>query len=415
MLTTIITVIFGLIGVGALLGAYSIVRNSQQKAMENISEFEKLNAERERRLEEANRRLEASQARLEEYAAELHRRNTLEFRDVASETLQQATRNLRETNSEYLGSVLTPLKTQIESFSSAVRESYVNDNATRKSLSDQIDNLMRLNVSIGEEARNLSSALKGNTRVQGQWGEAVLESLLESVGLIKNVNFFTQTGIKSDDISHAGKRPDVVVLLPDDHRLIIDSKVSLTAYMEFVGANSIEERMRAGKKHLESVKRHIDELCGKEYHSCVENALEHVLMFIPNEGAFFAALELDSDINKYAFDRKVVIVSPTHLYSIIQLVTQLWRQENQNKNAENIAKLGGLLYDKFVAFVSEIENMGSQLELSRRAYDRCLNHLTSGPTSLVNRAERLRQLGAKTNKRISKNLLTEEITTDRSQ
>jgi len=409
-LLIVIAVMLSLLTV-AMVVLFMSSKNTAAGYERRVAELEALNAERERRLEESSRRLEEAQNRLESHTEEIHKRSSLEFKDVASQLLRETTASLRSANSEQLDSVLQPLKLKLDDFSKAVADSYLKDNATRKSLADQIDRLVQLNMTIGNETRNLSSALKGNTRVQGQWGEMVLESLLEGAGMIKDVNFFIQMGSDAsnraivDDDSGRRLRPDVVVLLPDDHRMVIDSKVSLTAYLEYVAAAPGPERERAAKKHIDSIRRHVDELASKQYFTHIKNAAEHMLMFIPNEGAYFAANEIDHTIWKYAYDRNVVIVSPTHIFSVMQIVAQLWRQENQNRNAAEIARLGGLMYDKFVAFTSELENIDRQLKGVETAYEKCRRHLTEGGTSLVRRAEKMRVLGAKAAKRISPSFL----------
>lgn len=356
--------------------------------------------------------LENMRNTLEKRSEEINRQAILELRDISREMLRSSASDLTNANSRQLDALLSPLRDKIDSFTRAVSDSYMKDNATRKSLADQIDRLMALNHTIGEEARNLTDALKGNSKVQGDWGEMVLESLLENAGLQKNVNFLVQP---SRDFSgntlrnEEGRimRPDVVVMLPDNHRIIIDSKVSLTAYTEYFRADSRDDRSRAGRRHLESVRKHIDELGSKQYHLILKDAMEHVLMFIPNEGAYLAAIQLDPDLWKYAYDRKVVIVSPTHIFSVMQIVTQLWRQENQSRNAVEIAKLGGLLYDKFTDFVASLDNIDRHLSNARAASDKARRQLTDGGSSLVRRAERLRNLGAKTSRRLSERIVDE--------
>lgn len=415
----LISAVVLLIAVLVVLLLLLVSSGGKSKASDRrMEDLEAIHAERERRIEEAGRRLEEAQSRLEEKTSELGRVSALQFKNLASELLRESTESLRHTNSEQLDAVLTPLKEKLDVFSKAVNDTYVKENATRKSLSDQIDRLMRLNMTIGDETRNLSSALKGNSKVQGQWGEMVLESLLEGAGMIKGVNFFVQMGSEMGGGAISGEdgkrlRPDVVVLLPDDHRIVIDSKVSLTAYLEYVGASPGPERQRAARRHIDSVRRHVDELASRSYGSFVKNAAEHVLMFIPNEGAYFAANEIDHDIWKYAYDRNVVIVSPTHIFSVMQIISQLWRQENQNRNAAEIARLGGLMYDKFVAFTAELDNISRQLKGVESAYEKCRRHLTEGGTSLVRRAERMRELGAKASKRLNPTLV-EQVSDDES-
>lgn len=359
-----------------------------------------------RRIDELTRHLDDQTRHLDEQARESRRLASMEFRNIAQETLRTSTETLRSDNSRELDSLLTPLREQLGEFRRAVTDSYVKENASRRSLADQIDRLINLNLTIGEEARNLTSALKGNSKVQGDWGEMVLETLLESAGMKKGVNFYTQQGsdasgaaLRDADTGRA-LRPDVVVLLPDDHKLVIDSKVSLTAFSEYHQAPTDELRDRAARRHLSSVRRHVDELAAKKYQNVVKGSAEHVLMFIPNEGAWMLALSLDPDLWKYAYERHVAIVSPTHIFSVMQMTAQLWRLERQNRNAAEIAKLGGLLYDKFVAFTKDFEAVERNLRQVQSSYDECRRHLQSGGTSLASRAERLRELGVKATRRL---------------
>lgn len=374
-----------------------------------LSSLSSARSRREAEAKESRIRMEELERRLTEEVRELRRQTAGEFRDIASAHLDAASRRLRADSSRELDGILAPLRQQIAEFRKAVNDSYVADNATRKSLSDQIERLVRLNMTIGDEARNLATALKGNSKVQGDWGEMVLETLLENAGLQRGVNFHTQVGSDASGMplvdSETGRRqrPDVVITLPDRHCMVVDSKVSLTAWLDLMKAEEAADSQGRGaalKRHLDSVRRHIDELAAKNYQNTVRDAAEHVLMFIPNEGAYLAAVQGDGTLWKYAYDRKVVIVSPTHIFSVMQIVSQLWRQENQNKNAERIADLGGLLHDKFVAFIADFEKIDRQLQAVHSTYDKCHRSLTSGGTSLVSRARRLRDLGARTSRQL---------------
>ena len=353
---TIIIVLL-LLAVIALIAAMLIKNGNGKASAEAVrEEYERRMTEMERRFTERDRQnAEASEAR---------------FKALAEESLRIQSNQIRRTNSEQMEALLSPMRQRLEEFNRACTDSYVAENAARKSLADQIERLMELNRTIGDEARNLTSALKNDSRQQGRWGEIILETML-------------------------GLRPDVVVFLPDDHCLIIDSKVSLNAYTDFCGTDDETNRQMAGKRHLESVRRHIKELADKQYQRMVKNSAEHVLMFIPNEGAYITAVGLDPDLWDYAYQRKVCIVAPAHLFSVMQLINQMWNSEQRNNNADNIAKLGGLLYDKFVGFANELQRIEKSLDDARNAYDACYRSLTRGGTSLVSRAERLRALGVK--------------------
>lgn len=325
------------------------------------------------------------------------------FRIIAAESLDRNARTLRQDSADYLQSILSPLKMRIEDFNREIAKNHTDAAASRRSLSDQIERLARLNLSIGDEARNLSNALRGNNRVQGQWGETLLQTLLERAGLKKGINFDTQvtrdaSGKVLTDEDGRNRRPDLIIYLPEDRCIIVDSKTSLSAYLDFCDAVSDDEAAEAIKKHITSVKKHIDELATRNYSKFVPNSAEQVLMFIPNDGAMIAAIDNDSSLVTYALDRKVVLVSPSQIMGLVMLVSQIWRKEAQDRNAAEIAKLGGLLYDTAKDFISDLEGVERGLNTARRSYEAALSRLTNGSRSFVARAERLRDLGAKTSK-----------------
>lgn len=325
------------------------------------------------------------------------------FKLMAAESLDRNARTLQQNNADQLTTILTPLKMRIEDFNREMAKSYTDAAASRRSLSDQIERLTRLNLSIGEEARNLSSALRGNNRVQGQWGETVLESLLERAGLKKGINFDTQvtrdtSGISLRDEDGRHLRPDLIIFLPDNRNIIIDAKTSLSGYLDFCEAVSDQEAKEAMKRHITSVKKHIDELAARNYPKSIENAAEQVLMFIPNDGAFIAAVDTDNSIVNYALDRKIVLVSPSQIMGLVMLVSQIWRKEAQDRNAAEIARLGGLLYDSAKDFLTDLQNIEKNLNAAHRSYESAISRLTSGSRSFLSRAERLRDLGAKTSR-----------------
>lgn len=362
-----------------------------------------------RLLEETRRQYEKQittlELRLERQAAEVKRTSAIEFENLANEALERQAERLSAGNRMEISSILNPLKENLGDFRRAVNDSYVKENSSREALKAQIDDLMRANAEIGEEARRLSFALRGDARMQGRWGEQVLERLLDSAGFIRDIHYKVQAGRSDgttlrDDEGH-GLRPDMIFLLPGGSKIVIDSKTSLSAYLKYCEAKSDVDEKNALKAHAESVKRHIDELSRAQYHKYIEGALEHTLMFMPNDGAYLAVIRADIDLTEYAMKRNVVIVAPTHLLSIIQLVNQLWRIDKQNRNAEQIAALGGKLYDKFVTFLSDFDAVQRNIESAAKSYEKCRRHLCEGGTSLTARAQKLRDLGAKTSKSIS--------------
>lgn len=357
----------------------------------------------------SNRLLKEQQEWSEKQSRDMRESTLQEINLTAEQNLRKQSEALRATNQREMEILLNPLKSKLDEFSKAVNQAYMNENATRRSLTDQITLLMELNRNIGKEAHNLTTALKGDSKVQGDWGESLLQTLLESAGLVKDVHFFIQvttddTGKILTDETGRRQRPDVVVNLTDGHRMIIDSKVSLTAYTRYVAAETDEERKREGKQHVSSVKKHIDELGSKQYQKQIRDAADHVLMFMPIEGAYYAAMQIEPELWSYAFERNVAIVSPTHLFSVMQLVNQLWNKEKQERNAEEIARQGGLLYDRVAAFLNEFETLGNSLDTARSRFDHCKETLTKGRQSVVARSERLRELGTPVKRRISSSM-----------
>lgn len=334
------------------------------------------------------------------------------FRALAAESLRENADYMEKRGRSSIDSLVAPLKMRIEDFNRLMSQSHTDASASRRSLADQIERLERLNSRIGEDARSLAEALKGNTRFQGRWGETVLESLLENAGLVKDINYKAQfardvSGRALTDEEGTRLRPDMLLLLPDSRNIIIDSKTSLSAYLEYCSSQTREEADRAAKNHVTSVKRHIDSLSAKEYQKNVDSALGHVLMFIPNDAALILAINTEPSLPEYAMKKNVALVGPLHLMSMVQLVGEIWRKENQDRNAAAIARAGGLVYDAAAAFLAEMKNIGRGLDMARNALASAEAKLASGPRSLATRAERLRDLGVKTSKRIDPAFISE--------
>lgn len=316
----------------------------------------------------------------------------------------QADRISRQSNRE-MESVVEPLRRHLENFDRLIRESADRENSARAQLKGQIDSLIALNQSISEEARQLTHALKGDSKVQGDWGEMQLTTLLESAGLEPGIHFRTQEtrdeyGRVIRNEEGGDLRPDVIVNLPDDKKLIIDSKVSLTAYAEYAATEDKTLRRAAAKRHLESVKRHVRELSAKHYPDNINGACDQSLMFLPLEGAFTLAVSMDADLLRFAASLKVAIVTPVHLYSVVQLAAQLWRQDAQDRNTLEIAQAGGRLYDKLAVFVETFDKVGESLRRSQEQFEQARKQISTGKGNLLSRAEKLRVLGAKTTKQL---------------
>ncbi|MCM1292769.1 MAG: DNA recombination protein RmuC [Bacteroides sp.] len=356
---------------------------------------------------ETERQLYAQQQEtLRQQQEQLAKQTESNFRLMAGEILKQQSASLRETNDQRMGELLSPLKEEIDKFSRQVSECYSNEARERFSLQQRIKELIEANLSIGKEAKELSAALRGNSKKQGDWGELVLENILENSGLRKGHEFTVQQqsdeyGSSIRDEEGRGLRPDVIVHCPDGHAMIIDSKVSLTAFIDFVNSEDDEKREEYGRQHLASVVKHIQELSAKNYQDYIgKNKLDFVIMFIPNEAAYSAALTLEPSIWQKAYDKRVLIVSPTQLVGTLRLINQLWSHDRQTRNAIEIAEKSGQMYDKFVGFVTDMEKIEKSLNASQAAYAEAMKKLRSGRGNLISRAESLKELGIKASKKL---------------
>lgn len=339
------------------------------------------------------------------------------FKLLAREVMESQTSLFRERSESRLGELLEPLKSDIDKFRRDVTTFYSKEAAERFSLQERLKDLIEANNSIGREAKELATALRGNSKIQGDWGEMVLENILENSGLRPGEEFIVQLQRDADgkplrDADGKGLRPDVVVKYPGGKVMVIDSKVSLTAFVDYVNAETQNERDEYGKLHVASVLKHVNELSQKSYQDYVgKEKLDFVMMFIPNEGAYSAAMSLEPSLWQKAYDKRVLIVSPTQLVASLKLVSQLWSHDRQTRNAIDIAERSGAMYDKFVGFVSDMEKIEKSLGQAQTAYNAAMNKLRDGTGSLISRAEKLRALGIKTAKRLPgvKDESTDEI------
>lgn len=338
---------------------------------------------------------------------QLQQKFATDFELVAAKILKQNTQDFSAEHRKSLDELLSPLKEKIQVFERKVEDTYEKGLKDQTDLRAELKKLHDLNLKISDEANNLTKALKGDVKKQGNWGEVILESVLERSGLTLGREYEKQESV----ISATGQRlqPDVVVHLPDRKHIIIDSKVSLVAYEKLV--NAIDEKERTGfvREHLQSVRNHIRLLSEKHYQNIPAfNSPDFVLLFIPIESSFSVAVQEDHDLFSYAWDNKVVIVSPTTLLATLRTIASIWQQENQTRNALEIARQGGALYDKFVSFIADMESIGRSLETTRKTFDQATNKLYSGSGNLVARAEKIRKLGAKTSKDLPIERLSDE-------
>ena len=299
----------------------------------------------------------------------------LQFKNLAGEILGEQSRQFRQTNKESLDILLKPFRDNIADFRERVERIYSHENEQRGELKNELRNLMELNRRITAETTNLTNALKGNSKVQGDWGEMLLSTILEGSALIRGIHYETQCNIK--DAEGRNLRPDVVLHLPEKKHIVIDSKVSLTAFVECTAAESEAERTRLTAAHVASVRQHVKELGSKEYQRLLDSP-DFVIMFVPNEPAFLEALKADRTIWSDAYDRKVVISSPTNLFALLRLVADLWKYADQDRNTKEIAQCGLKLYEQLVAFTSSLEGVGTALGKARDAYDDAYKRLCTG-------------------------------------
>jgi DNA recombination protein RmuC len=327
-----------------------------------------------------------------------------EFKNMAQTILDEKTQKFTELNKTNMDSILKPLSDNIESFKKKVEETYDKESKERFSLGDRVKELLELNQKISKEATDLTRALKGDSKKQGNWGEVILERILEKSGLEKGREYSTQESYRDD---HGNIfRPDVVLTYPDDRKVVIDSKVSLVAYEKYASSEDSDEQKLFLKEHIRSLRSHIDSLSLKKYDELVKS-LDFTMMFIPIEPAYLEAVREDEDLWHYAYNKRILLISPTHLVSAIKMIADLWKREFQNRNAEEIAKRGGLLYDKFVGFVENLEKVGKNISQAGKSYDEALNQLSTGRGNLVNQAEQLKKLGLKTTKDIPLSILAD--------
>lgn len=340
----------------------------------------------------------------DEQLREMLEKMQLQFKAMASSILEDKSRQFTEHNKSQLDQLLQPLRDRLRDFEQTVQLTHKESIEKQAGLFNELRNLKELNRQMSEEARNLTRALKGETKTQGNWGEMVLQRILERSGLTINQEYRLQESVVAED----GRRlqPDVTILLPDQKYMVIDSKVSLVDYERLANSDDTAEQAAALKGHLQSIRNHIRDLSSKNYQQLYgPGSPDFVLLFVPIEPAFMVAVQNDADLFSDAFDRNIVIVSTSTLLATLRTIASLWRQENQNKNAQEIARQAGSLYDKFTAFAEDLVKVGQQLDATDKTYKLAMNKLVEGKDNLVRKAERLRELGAKNARNIDPRLL----------
>ncbi len=359
---------------------------------ENISELEKDAARMTEALRQERRAAEEKQALL----LDGRERMTAEFKELADQVMRRHGEDFSKTNKTQIDAVLTPLREHISKFEKELRESHAKAGEDRASLQAQIKGLSEMSAGMGKQAEALTRALKGDVQKQGAWGEMVLERILESSGLREGEEYETQASHSLEDGRRL--RPDAIVNLPEGRRLILDSKVSLTDFQRAAASEDETGRAAAIKAHSLSLRAHIANLSGKEYQRLHVRDLDYVVMFVPIEGAFSAALTEDPELTSYALERDVMIATPTTLMVILRTVANVWAVDRRNRNAEAIAERAGLLYDKAAGFVDDLSDIGARLEQARSAYDGAMAKLSTGRGNLLGQIDKLKDLGAKTSK-----------------
>lgn len=321
----------------------------------------------------------------------------VEFENIANSILKQNTSEFNDTSNKALKDILTPLKEKLSDFEKKVEDTYQKGIKDQSDLKGELKKLYDLSIALDKDAQNLTKALKSDTKKQGNWGEVILERVLERSGLNKGQEYELQYTGKNDEGTTL--RPDVIIYLPEDKHLVIDSKVSLTAYTEFVSAEDETTQSMALKRHLDSIKKHVKELSEKQYERLLNiNTPDFVLMFLPIEPAFALAVQSDPELFNYAWKERIVIVSPTTLLATLRTVASIWKYEKQTQNAMDIADRGGKLYDKFESFVKDLENIGTNLDRASKSYEEAHKKLTSGPGNIIRQVEQLKEMGVSTKK-----------------
>lgn len=389
----------------------ALLKEDKERILTELQEERNKLAQANQSLESARSYYKAQQEKIAEQKAEMEKSQdkfNKEFELIASKILDEKSQRFILTNQDNLDKILSPFKENIKAFEEKVEKVYKAESDERNKLEGVINTLMAQSKQIQEDANNLTKALKGDAKKQGNWGEVILERVLERSGLIKDREYRIQASLTAADGSRL--QPDVVIDLPDEKHVVVDSKVSLIAYERYVTADTDEEKEGHLKQHLVSIKNHIQDLSSKSYQDLYQiNSPDFVLLFVPIESSFSIAVQKDAELFNFAWDKKVVIVSPSTLLATLRTIASMWKQERQNRNVMEIARLSGAMYDKFVGFVGDMENIGKYVKQSQDAYDKAMNKLSVGSGNLANTSEKIKKLGAKASKQIDLKYLDDNV------
>lgn len=359
--------------------------------------LDKQHQEAEAALQKQLAEAQAAQEKHKQELAEMQQRLTTEFENIANRVLQQRQEDFSQQSRKQIGDILLPLNERIKDFREQVTNAFSQETREKASLQAELKQLIELNQTLSKDATSLTQALKGDVKKQGNWGEFILEKVLEASGLRKGIEYDREVvvhGVEGDTL-----RPDVIIRMPDNKHIIVDSKVSLVAYEQLQHAESEEQYKSLLKAHVESLKQHVKELYDKQYQRATGlNTPDFVLMFVPIEASYSVAIQADSTLYDYALERKIVIVSPTTLLATLHTISYVWKQENQSRNAQEIARLAGAMYDKLCGMTEDFQKVQKSLDAAQKAYNETFKKLSEGNGNVLRTADRIRELGAKASK-----------------